>query len=773
MRALIITMGLMGWWAIANAQQPTQTLRGKVLDAVNQQALVGATIELSGKKVGETTDEEGRFRWEGLAVGRYELKIQYLGYRDLMITEVLLESGKETVLNIEMQPQVATIETVEVTTSRRGQEVSHPLSVKTMTVEQVLRFPATYYDPARVATSYAGVLNNNDQSNGLSIRGHSPDFMSWQLDGLAILNPNHTPNAGTLSDQTALNSGGVNILSAQLLSTTRLYTGAFPTQYGNALSGVMDMSLRHGNNEQHEFTAQAGLIGLDVAAEGPFKKGGRSSFLANYRYSTVGLLTQMGVDFGEESINFQDLSFNLVFPGRKGQQLTIYGFGGLSVNEFEGKIDPAERESDRDLFNVDFESATGSAGVTWKQPVGQSGLFYAGVGASVVDQQREQIPLEDSLKATIPATILWDANTLSLYTAHTYYRQQLANKNSHVTVGAQVKNYDFTRDDSKLPAEITLPTTDFMVLQPYLNWASSIGEKLSYQLGLQYSYYDTESTYSYLEPRALLAFQLSEKQKISLAYGLHSQALSPYNTTFNAANEPIRAHHMVLGYQQRIKPGLEFSAEAYYHHLFNIPTGYNLDGSLVTALDIINNYQELNQLYFEGNETVTGANYGLELSLQQYFAQNFYYIANATFYTATVDERATAYDGQYIANATLGKEWQKAKSDDKIKTWGANLRIVYAGGLKEGAINTEISQLANYTIYSSFATEQLPDFFRSDVRVYLKRSRPNYSTTIALDIQNLTNQENIGYHYYDILKQEVSERYQISLIPILTYRLEF
>lgn len=775
MRFLILTIGLLvGSSIAASAQQPVQTLRGKVTDAVTGEPLSGASLQLVNYENGKVADENGSFRWEGLAVGRYQLEVRYLGYQNLLLPEVLLESGKEVVLDLQLQPGATTMETVEVRMPQAGFDVIHPLSVKSISAEQVQRFPATYYDPARVATAYAGVVNANDQSNALSIRGHSPDHLSWQLEGLPILNPNHTPNAGTTTDRMTLNSGGVNILSAQMLSTTRLLTGAFPANYGNALSGIMDMSFRTGNQEQYEYTAQAGLIGLDIAAEGPFSQNGRSSFLANYRYSTVGLLTQLGVDFGEEAINFQDLSFKLTFPGKKGQELSIFGLGGISSNTFDGKTDPAEWETERDIFNVDFESEMGAAGISWKQRVGAQGLLYAVAGASVVDQQREQEPVTDTLDFQFSDELFWNANRLELYAAHTYYQHLLSDANVRLRIGAQANTYRFTPDDSRI--EGSRDTLEYAMVRPYVSVFARLGARLSAQLGVNLSYYNqTDNTF--LEPRASLTYQLSEKHQLSAAYGMHSQLLSPYQPFLPTLYEPQRAHHFSLGYDWQIRPALQFSTEVFYHRLFNVPTAFNLDGTFITPFASYNLFTSA--AIIDRQETTEGTNVGIELELNQYLTNGYYYLLNTTIYQSTYEFEgetySTPFDGRFVANITFGKEWQKQKTEDKTRTWGLNLRAVYAGGFREPPISVESSQLLDRTIYQSYIefSEPLSNIFRTDFRVYLKRSRPKYSTTLALDLQNLTNQENVAFRYFDILNQEIDQRNQISLVPILTYRVEF
>ncbi len=762
-------------FTILFAQTPAQTVRGQLVDAETQQPLAGANVQLLELDQGTVTDSLGRFALKSIPAGRYQLQATYIGYEPLLLPEVLVESGKEQVLQLELQQSAQDLETVEVTTSRSDIRLLHPIGVKAITIDQVRRFPASYYDPARLAAAQAGVLTANDQSNSISIRGHSPDQMAWQLQGVQILNPNHTPNAGTFTDRVTLNSGGINILSAQMLGTSHLYTGAAPTGISNALAGVMDMRLRPGNNEEHEFIAQIGLIGLDATAEGPFSKSGRSSFLVNYRYSTVGLLTELGVDFGEEAINYQDLSFNLVFPGKKGGRLSLFGIGGISSNQFTSPEDPSEWESDRDLFDVDFESAMGAAGLSWTRPSGKRGLWSLAAAASAVDQARRSLAQTSFLENVLPASYFLDDDRLRLLSGHGFYRYRFSPR-LRLQTGLQVRQFNHLEE--RLLGRNEDPERSETLTTPYLRFSGQLGQRTAFQAGLQLSAF-ANAEVVYPEPRFSLSHQLSGQQELSLAYGLHSQMSSPYFRGFGEV-APTRSHQLALGYEWRIQSDLVFRGEAFYHRLFNAPIVATESGQ--------GRFTPLNELtawsWLPGNvldDKAEGENYGLELSLEQLLTDGYYYIANATFYRATYqlpaanDFQPGRYDGRYIANLTAGKEWLKAKSDDKTRIWGLNLRINYAGGLREAPIDEMASGVLYYTAYDFEAgyTEQLPDFFRTDLRVYLKKSRPKYSSTLALDLQNLTNQQNVAYNYYDIFTQRTEQRYQISLVPILTYRVEF
>ncbi len=248
------------------AQESTKSIRGQVFDKDSQMPLFGASLVIadSDPQIGTTTDMDGEFNFGKLPVGRYDVIIYYLGYETNVITNVLLGSGKEVVLNIELTESVVNLEEVVVNGKKNKSEVINQMatvSARTFTVEETRRYAGSISDPARMASSFAGVTGDPSGNNEIVIRGNSPRGMLWRLEGVDIPNPNHFAEEGSTG-------GPISILNGTTLDNSDFFTGAFPAEYGNAYSGVFDVSLRNGNNKRREYSIQAGLMGLMVQLKG-------------------------------------------------------------------------------------------------------------------------------------------------------------------------------------------------------------------------------------------------------------------------------------------------------------------------------------------------------------------------------------------------------------------------------------------------------------------------------------------------------------------------
>lgn len=761
-------------------QDLTQTVRGTVTDKITGFPLPGATVIIPGTSpiIGTTTDADGLFRLNQVPVGKHIIRVSFLGYNEFVLPSLSVNSGKEVVLQIQLEESVIMGKEVVIeATDDRNKPLNEMavVSARTFTVEETQKYAAAVNDPSRMATSFSGIVSTDDGNNQISIRGNAPNGLLWRMEGIEIPNPNHFANVGTTG-------GGISILSLQLMGNSDFYTGAFASEYGNALSGVFDIKLRKGNNEKSEYTFQAGVLGIDAAAEGPFSKKYKGSYLINYRYSTLSLLEKSGILPLSSVTNFQDLSFNISLPAGKAGSFSIFGFGGLSNQFSKSKKDSAEWLIEWDKLNTNFYSNTAVAGLTHAILIGKksnlkSAVAYSGTGngyqEEILDQEyKPQLRYsEDYLQTRLTSTSTF---TTKFNSRHSLRAGVIMN---HI-------GFDLSQKYRDTPLEeftTILDAKDQMItLQGFSQWQFKVTEKITLNAGVHSLSVLINNTNS-IEPRTSIRYELNEKQNVSLAYGLHSQAqptgiyfVTPGNST-ESPNKDLglsRSHHLVAGYDRMLGKNLHVKTEAYYQSLFDIPVSSDTNSTLA----IINNQYGFitDSLVNEG----TGRNYGLELTLEKFLSQGYYFLLSGSLYQSEYRAldgvwRNTRFNGNYASSFTAGKEIKIGK--EKKRILGINLKVLYAGGLRHTPIDETASRAVGFGVYQEDKAFTLKnaDYMRADLRFSLKRNRQKTTSIISLDIQNATNRKNVGGQYYDKDKKEVQTWYQAPLIPILSYRLEF
>ncbi len=749
--------------SVSLSAQQQGTIRGVVKDNVTQAAVGNATVTVVGTEFNTISNEAGEFEFKGVPVGRLELSITSVGFRPQLVKELLLGSNKTLVLDIFLESQTEDLSEVVVTAASPNLSGAKN-SIQSITVEQVLRFPASFFDPARLAFSFPGVANTNDQANGMSIRGNNPRGLQWRLEGMEIVNPNHLANAGTFSDQATSNAGGVNMISAQMLGNMNFLTGAFPAEYGNAISGVMDMRLRKGNSTEYEHTAQVGLLGIDLATEGPLSKKNGSSYLLNYRYSFTGLLALGGLTFGGEDIRFQDLSLNLSFPNEKLGDFTIFGMGGLNSNEFtfedEDGLGP---QFEKDISTINYSGKMGVAGVTHSKRINSGLLWKNALVFSGSRTSREQFIDPASVLFLPYQNEITKTRKLSFSSIFT----NRVSSNSSLKAGLYITR---TSDSlSSLQSDLFQDMSSWIV-QPFAQYNASLGSKAYLTVGLHYLNYSLNNTSS-IEPRANLGFELSSKSEINLSYGRHSQLFSSLLYAGNDELKPTLSDHYVLGYDLKLQKSASISAELYYQSLSN-----DLGNSALSHLSGVNLTDYINLDIRSLNNDGKSRNYGIELNYNKYLDNGFFALINTTLYKSEYmasdgEYYESRYSGNHIVNLTIGKEWSISK--DRIL--GLNTRIVWMGGFRSYQINEQASVLQQRTVfnYNIGLTDKRADYFRPDLRIYLKRSKAKLNRMWSIDIQNVANYQNESFDYYDAFQGKVITKYQLGLIPMLNYRWEF
>jgi hypothetical protein len=757
----------------------TQNILGTVIDKSTGAPLFGATVAIIGSDplIGAVTDEKGKFMIRDIPVGRIGIRADYLGYHTRTMTGLNLVSGKELIVNIEMEQKVIEGEEVVIRVEVRKDQPLNEMamvSARSFTVEETEKYAGSLGDPARMAMSFAGVMGGADQVNDIIIRGNSPLGLLWRLEGINIPNPNHFGAIGSTG-------GPISMLNNNVLSNSDFYTGAFPAEFGNALSGVFDLRLRSGNNQNREYTAQVGLNGFEFGCEGPILRNRQdASYIAHYRYSTLAILHLAGLNIGVRAIPFyQDLSFKIDLPGRSAGKWSLFGLGG------ENHIALEENDNDKkELTRI--ATSTGVLGFTHTYFFNPT-LRLKSSMALIIARDHET----DSLNRNgLLEDFYWDRCLEGKYVFTSEIRKKFSPANllfagiNFDMIGLDYRDSIFSTEINDYYHSLEIRNS-LMLIQSYVQWKHSFTDNCSFIAGLHHQQI-TLNHQLVIEPRASIRWNLNARQSLSVGYGLHSQMqqraiyfektlIDTVNMTYEQTNRELdfsRSHHFVMSFKHLFNPDLRLKAEAYYQYLFDIPVKQN--PSFVSMINYGSSfiYGDYDSLVNEG----TGRNLGLELTFEHFFSSNYYWLATLSLFDSKYKAsdgkiRNTAYNGNFIFNLLAGYEWNMRGQN----TLSADLKAVWAGGLRSIPVDLEASREQARAIYdySSVYKKRYDNYYRIDVRISFRMNRPKTGHLIALDIQNVTNRKNRFLEEYNPDNGSVEQVYQIGILPIVLWRIYF
>lgn len=764
---------------IANSQQFTQSLRGTIIDFDTKTEVPFATISIleSNPLKITSSNEFGEFRFDSIPLGRISIKITAIGFQDLVLPNILLESGKEKVLSIEMQTDVQKIEEVVIKSQNDKSESLNKmalLSAKTVTVEETNRYAGSINDPARMVANFAGVVGNAEGNNDIVVRGNSPRGILWRLEGIDIPNPNHFASNGSTG-------GPVNMLNGSMLANSDFFSGAFAPEYGNALSGVFDVRFRQGNNEKREYSFSLGVLGIDGTLEGPFKKGYRGSYLINYRYSSIALLDGLGILDYNGIPKYQDLSFNLKFPTKKAGNFSLVGLGGLN-----GILQTDEEEDTKVIFSrYDFKANMGTVALKHEKVLSPKVYIKSFVSASSASNGGDATERDSTGVLYHSQHENFRESNIKFQTILNYQGNKRNTFQTGVTYTYLMYDFLYKQDDfnnGNLVEKANAQGTGSMI-QSFVSWKSRLTNQLTLVTGINHTSFLVNKHFV-IEPRAAVKWQQSPKNDFSAGVGMHSRleslSIYKYNQQDSMGNYVARnkdldftkSVHFVIGYGRRITQNIHFKTEVYYQHLYDVP----VENSPNSSFSMINSDGSLNAetLVNKG----TGKNYGIELTLERYFENNYYFLVTGSLYNSRYKgmdgvERDTKYNGNFAFNVLGGKEFPFGKN--KNKTIGLNAKISVLGGNRYTPIDLDASIAANTTVYlvDQAWKERTDLIFIPNLGVTYRVDKRRVSHSFKIDIQNVSNNQARLNPYFDSNRKTIVWSTQLSLVPNLIYTIKF
>ncbi|MEX2597770.1 MAG: TonB-dependent receptor [Salibacteraceae bacterium] len=793
------------------AQDFTQSIRGRVIDQDTRQPIPGVNVALLDDPEnisGTSTDSDGRYELKELSIGRHELRFSFIGYLPQIINNVEVNSGRQTILNIELTEAAIEMEAVEISATRDGEPLNEMaiISARQFNIQETERYAGSRGEPSRMASNFAGVQGADDSRNDIVIRGNSPQAILWRIEDVPISNPNHFNIPGTAG-------GSVSILNNKTLGNSDFYTGAFPAEFGNATAGVFDLNLRNGNNQKHEFVGQFGFLGTEAMIEGPISKEKNITYMAAYRYSTLAMVGGLGIEYGTDAIpKYQDLSFKINVPGTGASSFSVFGVGGTS--DIDILISDQESPEDRNIYGDNdrdqyFGSKMGLLGTTYTRSVsertylkGTVAFNYSEVNSYhelvhryVDDNNRYQL---DSVNAFDP--LLQYRFKEQRIVGHFFLNSKI-NRKHVIKTGLVAEHLNLEYQDSTWVFDST--QSDYntwnvrwdardqsVLLQPYVQWKFRPNNDWVITFGLHSQYLSLSNALSPIEPRGAIRKTFKDGSSLNIGGGLHSQ-VQPYYlyyysaqrdtegnaVLYNKGMDFTKAIHSVAGYDRMLKPNLRFKTEVYFQWLYGIPIDPGTRSfSLANTGSGFERFFP-NTLINQG----TQRNYGIEVTLEKYFSKTYYFLITGSLFDSKYQGadgtwRNTDFNGNFAANGLFAKELHISKKS--MISLGGKLTVVGGRWYGPADIQESNQQKELVVIDSLRNTQQFPHYFRADVKINYRLNARRVTHEIGIDLVNVLDTRNVLSLTYapdenNDPNESIRREYQLGRLPLFYYRISF
>lgn len=772
------------------------TIKGKVIDKQSELPLLGASVELllPDKLVGVITDFDGYFTLDNVPIGRQEIRISYIGYETNTISNIEVSTGKDINITITLTESFAKLDEVVLTSSTnkvKSLNKFSAVSARQFGVKEVGRYAGGRNDVARLASNFAGVASPDDSRNDIVVRGNSPTGLLWRVEGIPIPSPNHFSALGTTGSP-------VSALNPNLLKNSDFITSAFPAEYGNAIGGVFDLGFRNGNKDEYEYSFQMGAFsGLEGTAEGPLNKKNNGSFLVAARYSLIGLIGGAGTS---DTPNYADISYNINLGKSKLGSFSLFGIMGTSSIDLIG-----EDYDEDDLFSAEDEnsyvsSTIGVLGAKHLLSIGESSYLKTVIAGAFNNSDYEEDRIID-LDTDNERIIRYaeSNNEESRLTFSTLFNTKINNKFT-LRTGLLFENFstDLNRkerdeqEDGNNDGDPDLVTIrningSYNVFQPYVQTKYRLTETLTLNTGVHTMFSDLNEQFV-VEPRASMSWQIKPQHTINIGYGIHhqnvptpllflSEEVNGETLNPNEDLDFVRSQHYVLGYDFKLTRSWRAKIEAYYQKIDNAaidetPSSYS---SLTEGADFTFSSDNTNLV-----SSGTGENKGLELTLEKSFSKGFHALITSSIFESKYEgsdgiKRSTPFDNGYIVNFLAGKEYKIGKQKKNI--FSIDARFVSSGGKYYTPVDLEASQNAGYEILQDDLafSQQYDDYMRLDLKLgfTLNSNKKKTSHKFYIDLQNITNRDNVFIRQYNRITNNVNQINQAGFFPDFGYRFQF
>ncbi len=741
MKKNVLFLLLLGLLTTISAQ-PTHRIKGTVIDKASRQPLEFINVLVLGLGRGGVTDAEGHFNIGEVPPGIYRLQASAVGYKTILTPEYIV-STKDLTIQIETEENLTELEGVTVTASPFRRDPESPVGLRIIGLQEIEKSPGANRDISRIVQSYPGVaFSPAGYRNDLIVRGGSPSENRFYLDGVEIPNINHFSTQGA-------SGGPVGIINADLIREVNFYTGAFPTDRGNAMSSVLDFKLRDGDMERNSLKATLGASEVSLASNGHIGK--KTSYLVSVRQSYLQFLFDMlGLPFLP---TFTDAQFKLKTRFNANNELTILGLGGIDNMKLNTKLDGEKAEYILSYLPK-IQQETFTLGAVYRH--------YAGIHVQSVVVSHSYLNNRNTKYLNNDESST-DNLSLKLRSVEQETKFRIENTstfgNWKINFGANLDYSQYTNTTFQRVYIDEGRTFDYHTYLGMWRWGifgtinyATTDERFTASLGVRTDANNFSSGMKgmgdQLSPRLSLSYRLTDGLYLSGNAGLYYQ-LPPYTglgfKDNNGAwvNKYLRymsVSQESLGLSWHPGNTFELSAEGFYKQYDKIPFSI-ADGIPLACKG--NDYGVI------GNEalssTAQGRAYGIEILMKWLIAKKLNLASSFTLFKSEYRNNkqseyiASAWDNRYIFNMSGTYNFPH--------NWSLGMKISCIGGAPYTPYDVEKSSLVTawnaqgrpYYDYTKYNTGRLPAFGQLDVRVdktfYLKRCMLGF----YIDLQNVTN----------------------------------
>lgn len=794
-KAFYCILVMVGWFWQGGLHLYAQSLRGVVTEAETGEPIIGATVVLKGTTIGTITEMDGSYTLKDIVPGRYNVEAKLLGYDPMEVQEVLIAGNKEVIVNFALKENNKLLGEIVIRPTVSKEKAVNPLALvgaRMLNMEEASRYAGGYSDPARLVTSFAGVAGSPD-NNGISVHGNAPQSLSWRLEGIEINSPNH------FTDAFCMGTGVVSALSSNVLANSDFYSGAMTAEYGNALSGVMDMHMKAGDAFNFKHAIQLGTLGVVGTSEGPLSRKTGASYIINYRYSFTTLARKIGIlSTDGDQADFQDVNFKFNFPTKKAGTFALFGLGMKDkywndvpdFNKWETVYDQEYLESRQTMF---------VGGLTHNVYLGKGWKWNTAVAYSLFKNDGDDYYADYYYHGNAPVS--------SDCKFHKYAEMRQKNQQFTIQTGLQKRFSEgflskLGVSHNEYYFDINLNMADAVgaatlkpiygadkhtgLLTAYLSNSWQWNRWMTFNFGVNSEYFRLTKEKT-IEPRAALQWNPDKANTFSLGYGLHSK-LEKMDVYFykdengHYANRDLdmsKAHHFLLSWMHRFNDKTNLRVETYYQYLYDLPV----------ENDINSTYCVLNRREYYVDKALNnegkGRNYGVDVTLERYMSGGWYGMINGSLYKSEYKAmdgiwRNTLYNRSYLFKVLGGKEWMMGKRNQNVLS--VNAKFTMQGGLRRTPGDLDATK-ALYDAGHIAADVVLKDkeaFSKQydalpivDLTVSYKIAGKHCDHTIAIEALNLTNAKPPYCDTYNYKNNCISTTDAELSFPNIYYRITF